>query len=417
MDSLKVVAVVSSEDNRMALHKQLQGLGFIEFDTVFLELADAVRSCQEIKPDVIIVELTGRELDGGLFIQAIGMDPENPCIILALHKEMDLEIFKEAIKHGAKEFFQYPDDSDSLSTTLKKHLNFLQIVSSGAQNDGDDAEKVGKLITVFSPKGGSGVTTIASNLSELLLGGKKGSVVYLDMDQFYCNSDLMLKMRPEYSLGDIADNDASEVDTELLKKITLEHESGIHVVVGNKSVLDENDMISPDLLDVTLAYMMSNYDYIIVDMPNHILDPYHQYMVERADLNLLVSTPDIPSLYRTRQYLDLAQKHLNMEKVKLVINRANLKAAYGISNQELEVQFKYDIFTRLSNDWELNVEANSIGALFSKVNPKAQLVKDLETLATLVAGKAEEAKKADSDSGSSGLLNKLFGQKKIENAG
>ena len=140
-------------------------------------------------------------------------------------------------------------------------------------------------------------------------------------------------------------------------------------------------------------------------------------MVEKSDLILLLSTPDIPSLYRTRQYLDLAEKYLDMDKVKLVINRYNLKAAYGISNEELEQQFRYEIFSRLSNDWELNVEANSIGALFEKVNPKAQLLKDIKKLSDMISGDGSIEGVAGSTGESSGLLNKLFGQKKLENTG
>jgi pilus assembly protein CpaE len=168
-------------------------------------------------------------------------------------------------------------------------------------------------------------------------------------------------------------------------------------------------MISAELLEKTLDYLTSKYNYVVVDLPTHVLDPYHQYMVERADEILLVSSPDIPSLYRTRQYLDLAQKYLDMRKVKMVLNRYNLKAAYRMSNQDVEGEFRYDIYARIPNDWELNVEANSFGSALSKINPKSDTVKALQKLALQVMGEeatvpADEAKSASGN----GLLGKLF---------
>ncbi len=407
MDSLKVVAVASSEETRKSLLNQLQQCGFVEFDGVYIELSDAVRKCQEFGPDVIIVDLTGRELDGGLFIQAIGMNPENPCVIFALHKEMDLDIFKEAVRQGANEFIQYPEDSQSLDTALKKHLSLLSRVKTQSyQSNGKKAIKEGQLITLFSSKGGAGCSTISVNLAHEIKALKNEPVVYLDLDQVFCNSEVILRLVPEYSLGDLTKNKADEVDEALLEKITIEHESGLRAMVGSKSALDDNDMISPELLERILDYAIKKYAYVIVDLPTHVLDPYHQYLVERSDQVLVVSTPDIPSLVRTRQYMNLANKYLDMSKVKLVLNRYNMKAAL-ISNQSLEEQFEYEIFCRIANDWDLNVEANSLGSVLSKVNPKAEVVRDLQKLAGLITGLEATPVAQKADKG--GLLGKLFG--------
>lgn len=416
MNSLKVVAVASSEETRLSLYNQLQGLDFVEFNGVYLELSDAVRECQDFGPDVIIVDTTGRELDAGLFIQAIGMNPENPCVIFAMHREMDINIFKEAIRQGAKEFIQYPEDKPGLETAIRKHMAFMSRVSSNhrhkaapASTNTDAAPSNGKIISCFAAKGGVGCSTIAVNLAHEIHTQRNASVVFMDLDQVFCNSAIMLNHKPSYSLGDIAENDPQDVDESLLAKIIVKHESGLHIVVGSKSVLDDNEMISAELLEKTLDYLTTKYDFVVVDLPTHVLDPYHQYMVERADEILLVSSPDIPSLYRTRQYLDLAQKYLDMRKVKMVLNRFNLKAAYRMSNQDVEGEFRYDIYARIPNDWELNVEANSFGSALSKVNPKSDTVKALQKLALQVMGEENVSGEAEKKpAAGNGLLGKLF---------
>lgn len=423
MKSLKVVAVASSEQTRSALYAQLQGLDFLDFNGVYIELSDAARECQAVGPDVIIVDTTGRELDAGLFIQAIGMNPENPCVIYALHKEMDINVFREAIKQGAREFIQYPEDKQALETALRKHLALVSkmVTQNKPQPTAEEAlaqQKQGRILAVFAAKGGAGSTTVAANLAYELR-QKDQSVVLFDLDQVFCNSAITLNQKPSYSVGDLADTNADDVDNALIDKIIIKDESGMGVVVGSKSVLDDNAMIAPDLLERILDYLTAKYAYVIIDLPTHVLDPYHQYIVERADDMLLVSTPDIPSLYRTRQYLDLAEKYLDMKKIKMVLNRYNLKAAYRMSNQEVEQQFRYDIYSRLPNDWDLNVEANSLGTVLGKVNPKADLVKAIQTMAAQLIGdealSATPAEPAVNGKGS-GLLGKLFTSKSGQKA-
>ena len=417
MDVFKVVAVASSEETRQALLTQLQALDFVRFDGVYIELSDAARKCQELQPDVIVVDMTGRELDAGLFIGAIGMNPENPCVIFALHREMDIEIFKDAVSKGAKDFIHYPSDKQALETALRKHKLLMNKMSSGAQEGTAQAtgglKEAGKVVCCFSSKGGAGCSTVAVNMAYELHQMKKEPVIFLDLDQVFCNSGVLLNTKPDFSIGDLSENDPSDIDEELIKKIIVEHPTGLHLAVGSKSVLDDNDMISAELLETVLDYMIKKYAYVVVDLPTHVLDPYHQYMVERADMIILVSCPDIPGLYRTRQYLDLAQNYLDMAKVKLVINRSTMKAAVGMKNEEVEEQFRYEVYCRLVDDWDLNVSANSLGQLLGKSNPQAELVKGIQRLAAMVAGdQIALAGGSQQAAGGSGLLGKLFGDKK-----
>jgi Flp pilus assembly CpaE family ATPase len=191
----------------------------------------------------------------------------------------------------------------------------------------------------------------------------------------------------------------SDIDDSLLKSVVVPHDSGLHILVGSKNILDDTEMIPLNVLENVLQRLKEKYAYIVVDLPTHILDPYHQYLVDQSDMVLLVSCLDIPGLYRTRQYMDLARQHIDLNKVKLILNRWNLKAAYGMSNKNLEEEFRYPVYFRLPNDWDLNVEANSLGNVFSRLNPNADLSKSIQKLAAMVAardpsavGEAEQGK-------------------------
>jgi pilus assembly protein CpaE len=416
---LKIVAVTSSEEIRSPLYKQLQTLPFVEFSGVYMELSDAAYACQKHSPDVLIVDMTHREIDAALFIQTIGMDPESHCVIYALNKEMDFKLFKTVMQQGATEFIQYPEDMAGLELALRKHQNTLTRFNRNnpaqpASPDNLPVQHAGQLIACFSPKGGAGCSTVAANLAfelSTLHKAEDKAVVFLDLDQSFCNTLTLFNQKPSFSIGDIADSNLQDMDTDFLNRIVIRHDNGLSSVVGSKNILDDNEMIASALLERVVDQLVSLYRYVVIDLPTHALDLYHQYIVERADTLLVVSTPDLPSLHRTRQYLDLANRYLDISKIKMVLNRHDLKSAYKMQNRELEKEFNYQVFAYLPNDWELTVEAVSFGKMVREVNPRAELAKAYHKLANSLMLKAPAAVAQPKQTVTTVLLNKLFSGK------
>jgi pilus assembly protein CpaE len=406
MNPLKVIAVASSEEARIKLLKQLKGLDFISFDGVVLELSDAQQLWQKQKPDLLIIDLTGRELDACLFIEVINYNVESKTVVFGLHRELDPNIILKAVSSGVKEFIQYPQDPAALEAALEKHWKFMQKVAQ-SQKSGVEDDK-GMVVPVFGSKGGVGASTVAVNLAHQLRLITRKPVVLFDMDQVFGNVAVMLNFKASYAVSDLASEAVNEVDDDLLRKIIINHETGLDIVVACKSVLDENPLISPELLGRIMVFLRENYQYVVIDLPTHVVDPYHQYFMENADEILLVSSLDIPGLYRTRQYLELVKRHLDMEKVKLILNRCDLKAAVGMSNESIEEEFKYPVYARLPNNWALNVESMSLGQTLGMVSPQADLVKAYQDLAAKLSGisLAEQngSKKADKQMGLLGRL-------------
>jgi len=386
MNPLRVIAVAASEEVREQLTKQLQKFKFIQFEGVVLELADAQKLWQQHKPDLLIIDLTDRELDACLFIEVINYNVESKTLVFGLHREIDPNIIIKAVSSGVKEFIQYPKDFLALDNALEKHWNFIQKVALSQQ--ANETANQGQLIPIFGSKGGVGASTLAVNLSHQLqlVTGKR--VLLLDMDQVFGNTSLMLNFKASYALSDLVAENPAEVDDALIEKIIVHHDIGVDLVVACKSVLDENPLIPPALLERIIAYLRAHYDFILVDLPTHVVDPYHQYFVENAEEILLISSLDIPGLYRTRQYIELVKSHLDMNKIKLILNRYDLKSAVGLSNHNMEAEFKYPVYARLPNNWQLNVEAMSLGQALTAVSPNSDLVKAYQELAEKISGQS-----------------------------
>lgn len=389
MQKLRVIAVASSEETRGQLQHQLASLDFVSFDGVVLELSDAQQLWQKQKPDLLIIDLTGRELDACLFIEVINYNVESKTVVFGLHKDLDPNIIVKAVSSGVKEYIQYPKEPTTLDAALIKHWKFIQKVSDAhalAQASAGTSVKHGQLISVFGSKGGVGTSTVAVNVAHQLHKATHKPVVLFDLDQVFSNTAVMLNFKAPYALSDLVKDNPSEIDNAVLDKIMVHHPTGLDILVACKNVLDENPMLPPALLQRVIGYLKEKYAYIVIDLPTHVVDPYHQFCVEASDDILLVSTLDIPGLYRTRQYIDLVKRYLNMEHIHLVLNRWDLKATIGLSNENLEEEFKYPIYERLPNNWVLSVEAMSLGQPLSAVSPQADLVKAYDRLAAKLTG-------------------------------
>ena len=382
---LSVVAVANSPAVQQQLQQQLSMLPYVEFHgEVLLEMATTVEWWQTKQPDVIIIDLTDREVDGNLFIEAITLNPAKPCAVFALHQQMDHQLILNAIRAGAKEFVQYPADETALSSAFDRvWRQYCLIHQPEAHRE--------KLIVVYGNKGGMGATTIAVNLAVEFQVASQSPVCLVDADQNFCNTSGWLNLKPTHSLSDLAKSGSGGVDETLLNQLLTHHSSGLSILYGCHNVEETVPGGLPQQLWEPLMDSLRNkFRTVIVDLPSRNVDPIHQWLVDQADHVLTVSQIDVLSLFQTRQYLELVRQHMPIEKFQLVINRFGQKGAFGITDEQLLQQFQYPVFAKVCNDWALMLEAVSLGEPLRMVNPKANIVRDITLIhqqLTQVAGK------------------------------
>ena len=261
--------------------------------------------------------------------------------------------------------------------------------------------KPSKLTVVFSAKGGSGASTIAVNLAAAMAqaGDNQCKTVLVDLDPVFANTATFLNLTPTYALGDLAGNAPSDLDPALMAQLMVHHPSGLDVVVASKHVLDDNPIIPMALIERAIQLLLETHQHVVVDLPTHSLDDMHQLLMQAADEILLVSALDVPGLARTKQYLQLAERYLDVHKIKLVLNRATQSGVYGMSQDDLAEQFRTPVHARIPNDWELAVQANSLGQLFYELSDKAPITQAFTTLAYTTLEKPPEHTTAEESSG------------------
>lgn len=199
-----------------------------------------------------------------------------------------------------------------------------------APDEGREAP-FGRIVTVFSAKGGAGKTVVATNLAVLL--GARGArrVCLVDLDLEFGDVAIMLQLAPTRGIVDALEFDLGD-DTALDAVVTA-YRPNLDCVLAPITPGDF-EKITPALVASLLERLRSRYDYIVVDTPpqlsEHVLEAF-----DAADHHVLVSTPEIPSLKNLRLTLDMLDLlAYGAQQRSVLLNRAEPKA--GVTRTDAE---------------------------------------------------------------------------------
>jgi pilus assembly protein CpaE len=188
-----------------------------------------------------------------------------------------------------------------------------------------------RVITVVSPKGGSGKTTVAVNLAIGLARRAQKQVVLLDFDVQFGDCASALGLRPEYSLVDAAN--AASYERSALKVFLAGHPSGLALLSPPDDLVAVDD-IEQDAVKRTLAAFTEEFPLVIVDTASGV-DRFALAAMEQSTDLLVVSSTDVPSIRAVRRQLDvLDEVGYVSQRRTFVLNRANAKV--GLSVAEIE---------------------------------------------------------------------------------
>jgi pilus assembly protein CpaE len=204
-----------------------------------------------------------------------------------------------------------------------------------------------KILSVFSPRGGVGTSTVAINLALSLHSQIESRVLLFEGKQLFGHLGLMLNIRAHNDLTDLIPH-AGALDAGLVKDVVTQHASGIDVLLSPSDVQAGQGVRPEDLLNI-LRGIRNMYDFIIIDAGSH-LNENTVTLMDLSDKILLITTPDLAALHDVSRFINVVSRTLSYppEKLLTILNRSNMMG--GVKSKEIEIALHHSIFAQIPED-------------------------------------------------------------------
>jgi pilus assembly protein CpaE len=203
----------------------------------------------------------------------------------------------------------------------------------------DQPPTPGKVVTVFSPKGGSGKTTISTNLA-VALNAAGGRVCLIDLDLEFGDVAISLSLTPARTLVDAVTTEVEGDEDDALALLTTAYRPGLDCILAPIEPGDASK-IPADLITDLLALLRTRYDYVVVDTPSQLSENVLTAL-DASDHQVLLLNPELPSLKNLRLTLDMLDLlHYGHQRRSVIFNRAD--SAAGLSAAEVEEILRFPI--------------------------------------------------------------------------
>ena len=352
-DKIRVMIVDDVAETREQLRKLISFDPDIEVVAMVGSGEEAVTIVPKALPDVVLMDINLPGIDG---ITATGkiveIMPTVQVVMLSVQGESDY--MRRAMMAGARDYLTKPPSADDLLNTIHRTYKLRQkmgtgpLAPAGTPGGQSAAEptstRQAKILTVFSPKGGTGCTTVAVNLAIALqtLLGADARICLIDANLQFGDVSIFLKLQATRTLTDLAPH-VQDLDPNLLRTVIATHSSGVRVLAA-PATPEEAELFqdagveeggSNRAMKAILEFAQQEFDYLIIDSAHHIDD----ILLASLDINdvlLVLTRPVIPDIRGARMFIELLQKlEYPMDHVDLVINSVDNKRM-GIQPEAIE---------------------------------------------------------------------------------
>lgn len=277
--------------------------------------AAALQQVDEWRPDLIILDVLLPDMDGYEVCRRLRRNAGTAHLpILVLTSQESLEERIKSFEAGADEFITIPYQPPELQARVKV---LLQRVALKGGHESPHQE--GKIIAVFSLRGGVGVSTLAANLAISLAQLWNVPTALVDLCLMAGQSALMLNIAPRNTWADLADVALETIDAELVNNVLMPHASGTFLLAAPRRP-EESERIAAERVARVLSILSAHYQYIVLDLP-HDFHATTLAGLNRAQAILALMAPDLASVRAMSSALDVfASLRYPRENICLVLN-------------------------------------------------------------------------------------------------
>jgi pilus assembly protein CpaE len=371
-DGKHTVVIVGARDEEDAIRRQLDEIA--EVLAVEPDPEAGLGAVREKSPTIALLFLD-HESEAILSI-ARHLSANSGSAVIVVSRNRDPDNILLAMRSGVRDFAYLDQESNDVRRAVES------VEAQQTREGGDDS---GKVITVFSAKGGSGATTVASNIAgALLTHGKdkdeeKRKVVLLDFDLEMGDVLVFLDLESRFSYVELLNN-IHRLDKELLYRSLAVHPSGLNVLSQTDQVEEARDVNAQEMTEV-IGFLRKNYDFIVIDGLRDFRETA-LVALDSADTVVLTMTQDIPALKNANRCLRLFKRlGYKDEKIKLVVNR--YRGSGQLNTDAVSDALRKRVDGTVANDFPTSIKAINQGQLLVELAPSSRVAKDLRNLVSI----------------------------------
>ena len=393
-EKIRVMIVDDVSETRENVKKLLQFESDVDVVGVARTGKEAIQVSQELNPDVVLMDINMPDMDGIAATEAIrAKQPAVQVVILSV--QSDQNYMRRAMLAGARDFLTKPPMGDELISAIRragemaqaeksKHVQIQSApISSQAGGAVGFGGARGKIITVYSPKGGTGCTTLAVNLA-LTLNNPDTRVALVDGNLQFGDVAVFVNEQGKNTVLDLAPR-ADELDPEIVEEVMVKHAgSGLHILAA-PSRPEHAEKVSSGQFSRLLEYLSQLYSYVVVDT-SPLLTDITLAIIDVSDLIILVSTQDIPAIKNCRLFLDLLQTlGVERERILFIMNRYDKRV--NITPERVTENLKQEVVLAIPLDEPTATKAVNRGVPFVLDNKNQPVARGVFSLAESVRAK------------------------------
>jgi pilus assembly protein CpaE len=297
--------------------------------------------------------------------------------VILQRRRLDISVLSQALRAGIRDVV----DADDAESLVKAHRTAQELAVRflGSDAEGEHLSRTGKLVVVFSPKGGTGKTMVATNLA-VAIANQGSKTCLVDFDLQFGDVAIALQIEPLRTSAD-ALGMRGTFDDHGIASLLTPYRPNLNLLLGPTRPADA-EFISSDLAQELLTGLLRQHEYVVVDTPPAFTEVVLKAL-DLADVHVLITTPDMSSLKNLRIAMDtLDALGYPREKRIVVLNR--LEPNLGIQVKDIEHLVRLPMSARVPLDREVVVCLNR-GTTIIENEPKHVVSRVLQDVANSVS--------------------------------
>lgn len=319
-----------------------------------------------LKPNAAIIALGPNAEHAVRFIERLNAECPNTAIISAAQNASP-DMIIGSMRAGAREILRLPISADELRTVLgriSEHSNKASV---------EAPKKLGRMVAVFSSKGGCGTSFIATNFAA----ATNARTVLVDLNLQAGDLPLFLGVDPKYSIADMCEK-RSRLDNELINSLVMPHSKHLSLLAAPREA-DSADEIEPQHVFEVLQKLREHYDYVVLD-PQHTFDSITLAALDQSDEIVLILTLDIPAIRSTQRALEIFDRlGYPRKKVRVVVNRWSKQIDLDL--RQVEKFLGEPVVGFVPSDYQTAVSSINLGTPLVQAEPTSKIAMEIRRIA------------------------------------